>query len=127
VIVEVGLLLLAYLALIQVLVSDAGWAQSTRTWFAEYTRVDHTLNSGEVEQRSVTLWIAERAGWLRFAGAAGLIVIIALLPSYGTDALVTLTVLTLLYFGGIELIAGSAASEGAETTPDRMRDQVTGD
>ena len=107
--------------------SDAGWAQSTRTWFAEHTRVDHTLNSGKVEQRSVTLWIAERAGWLRFAGAAGLIVIIALLPSYGTDALVTLTVLTLLYFGGIELIAGSAASAGAEATPDRIRDQVTGD
>ncbi len=123
VIIEVGLLLGTYLALIQLFVSDAGWASSSRTWFAELMQVDHTLNSGELEQISVTVWIAERTAWFRWGAAAVIAMLIALLPSHGTDAIVTLTVLALLYFGAIELIVGAAdGATGAEA-----RDRLPGD
>ncbi len=124
VIIEVGVLLGAYLALIQLLVSEASWASSSRAWFAERMQVDHTLSPGEVEQMSVTIWIAERVAWFRWGGAAVIVFLIALLPSYGRDAIVTLTVLALLYFGAIELIVGAAVDEA---TLAEARDRLPGD
>ena len=121
-VIEVGLLLAAYLALLQLLVSEASWASASRAWVVERMQVDHRLSSDELERVSVTLWMAERASAFRLGGAAAIVLLIALLPNYGTEAIVTLTVFALFYFGVIELIVASAddraiAAEGRDGVP----------
>jgi hypothetical protein len=113
-IIAVGLLLAAYLALIEVLVSRAPWAQSTRIWFADRLEAAATQASDVGAPASVNGWVRAHGPQLRWAGAAGVILLLALigLPALGAGALVAVTVLALLYFVAIELLSSSAGDAG---------------
>jgi hypothetical protein len=118
IIVAIGLVLAGYLALIQLLVSPSQWARSTRAWLAERLLRAEERADRDAPPAAIKSWARAHTSQLRWAGAAGPVLLVALiaLPALSADALVAVIALTLLYFVTIELMANSAIDPAEETS-----------
>jgi hypothetical protein len=109
-ILSIALLLFAYLAVIELLASNARWARSSRDWLELHLRAPQGTDA--VSRR---LRAEEHRTWLRWAGIAAALVAIVLLAGTGTVVLATILVLALVYLAVVELSA-PAEDVGTERT-----------
>jgi hypothetical protein len=96
-----------YLLALALIVSEAPWAETVRARVRELTSkyVEPGAAAGPSE-RSVSVWVAAHAGWLRLAGIIVALAALVLWPSLTLATFIMVVALGLVYLAAIDWIAG---------------------